>query len=248
MKRALITVLLIYILPQIVRTQTDSKFELQIGFAFSQFPTKDKNYSSSEIETINISPSISPLLGISKSWSIKNHLHLNAGLQVHKTGTKKYSLHQDLLGTQVEYYEIWEYLRMYKICIPIAIGYSFKGGSNKPLIYMGFRPNFIFSGGIDDKSHTHYRIDNRYAGIEDDYSETKTLLDPHKKLMNQYLIGFSSPIGKRIIIDLNYNIGNNYYETTYFFRGNHSTYTSTYKTSIPSSDFIISLHYKIFKH
>ena len=248
MKNTLFIILLLLCnFPQIIFAQNDSKFELKFGVAFSQFPASYKQISLSEIETIRINPAISTLVGISKSWSITNHLELNTGLDIHKTGTKKYSLQQDLLGTIIDYTETWEYLRMYKICFPVTMSYAFKIWYFRPLIYTGFRPNFIFSGGIDYKYHSHYRIDNRYSGVEDTYSETGTLLDPHKKLMTQYIIGFSLPLGKHIIIDLNYNLGYNYYETVYTVRGNYSTYTYTRKTSIPSCDYTISLHYKFLK-
>jgi hypothetical protein len=56
---------------------------------------------------------------------------------------------------------------------------------------------------------------------------------PPKRFVNQYTLGLSTELGQHIKINLNYNIGHNDY----------NDFRSTFKTSIPSSDYIIIVQY-----
>jgi len=164
-------------------------------------------------------------------------------LQYHLTGTKSYYLVQDLSGAILDYSETQENLKIHKICLPQTLGYVFKLGKLQPSFYLGMTPNFIFSCSIDHKQHNHYRISNQYPGVEDDYYETKILLNP-QKLITQFCVGFSTSMGQHFKINLNYNLGHNYYTNRITYNGNYSHYTYTENISIPSSDYIVSMQYK----
>jgi hypothetical protein len=243
--KGLVFIFILSLIPQFGLTQTVSKFGLELGVSFSQFTSKDNWSSIYDLETTRVRPLMSPLIGISREWRISEHFQFNSGLQYHMTGTRTYILDKDISGAFVEYTETWENLKMHKICLPLTIGYVFRLGKLKPTFYIGVTPNYIFSLSLEFHDHSHYRINNQYGGAEDTYTESGSFsLNPHRKLMNQFTTGFSTPIGQHIKINLNYNAGHNYYSVTSTIHGMHSSHTITEKTSIPGSDYIITLQYK----
>ena len=241
----LIFIIILSIIPQTGLTQPVSKIGLELGLSFSQFPTKDNWSSIYDLETTRIKPLISPLIGISREWVVSKHIKFNSGLIYHMTGTRSYILDQNISGAIVEYTETWENLKMHKICLPLTIGYVFRLGKLQPSLYLGITPNYIFSLSMEVHDHSHYRIDNKYGGAEDTYSESgRFSLNPHKNLMNQFTLGFSTPLGQHIKIDLNYNAGHNYYSVTNTVHGMHSSYNIIEKIYIPGSDYMITMQYK----
>jgi hypothetical protein len=241
----LIFFIILSIIPRSGITQPVSKLGLEIGVTFSQFTTKDNWSSIYDLETTRVNPLISSLIGISREWVILKHIKFNSGLEYHMTGTRSYILDQNISGAIVDYTETWENLKMHKICLPLTLGYVFTLGKLQPSFYLGITPNYIFSLSMESHDHTHYRIDNQYGGAEDSYSESgRFSLNPHKKLMNQFTIGFSSPIGQHFKIYFNYNAGHNYYTVTSVVQGMHSSHSITDKIYIPGSDYIIGMQYK----
>jgi hypothetical protein len=244
--KGLVLVYILSIIPQIGISQSLSKFGLEVGISFSQFTVKD--YEKPKlfwIETSKISPLISPLIGISREWKILNHFQFKSGLQFHNTGTRTYLM--DKYDNGIGYSETWENIRIYKICLPLVFEYLFKIGELQPSVYLGMRPNFIVSGSENSNYHSHYKIDERDAGFEDEYYEDQAFLNPHKRLMNQYLIGISTAVGKHFKINLSYNLGHNYSTTEYTYHGMYTSHIITEKKTIPSSDYIVSMIYKFNK-
>jgi hypothetical protein len=56
------------------------------------------------------------------------------------------------------------------------------------------------------------------------------------------------PIGQDLKVSLSYNLGHNYYTNTYWVRGNYSQVPYDVKTSIKSSDYILSIQYDLINH
>lgn len=221
---------------------------LETGITFSQFRTENAISQYGETITTTINPVISPLIGISKYRPLTKHLQITAGLQYQMDGKKSYS-YTDYTAT-TSYSEEWGIIKMHKLCLPVTFGYLFNSGKLKPYLYLGVRPNIILSGNIYYKYHGIVVYPDRNEPVD---SENKqNLFDrneyyiPPKRILNQFSFGFSTSISQRIKINFNYNIGYNYYKNIYVFKGNYSTYTWSEKTSIPASDYVISVKYIIY--
>ena len=226
-------------------SQTTSNFGLEAGITFSQFPDENIVYESYETRTTKINPIISPLIGISKNWQLRKHIKFTTGLQYHMAGYKSYCFTD---YTATEYYsEDWETFKMHKLCTPLTLGYVFKLGKIKPAFYLGVRPNIILSGNIYSKYHSIIvypdRIDNMDIEDERNLFEENEHYVPPKRVFNQLSFGLSTLIGQYFTVNLNCNIGHNYYTSMGVIRGNHSSYTWSENTSIPGSDYVICIQY-----
>jgi hypothetical protein len=219
---------------QIGMTQPVHIIDLDIGITFSQFPTRGEWTSFHEVGT---DPLLRPIIGISKEWTLKKHLQLASGLQYQMAGTKYHEL---------IFYGQWEegtfvYYKLQKLCFPLTLGYIFKIGTLKPSCYLGVRPNLILSAKMDDIS-TDTQMGPHWSN-----QHRNDLFDyyiPPKRFVNQFTLGLSTELGQHIKINLNYNIGHNDYTdftTNTFITG--ATHSHIIKTSIPSSDYIISVQY-----
>lgn len=217
----------ILLFSQITMAQTVSTLGLELGLTFSQFPKREvMDFQNGTNMKININPLIGPLIGISKKWILSKHFNLTTGIQYQMAG-RKYHTYEQAYNISSS-----ENLIINKICMPIDLGYGFKIGKIKPSFYIGVRPNIWLSA---KRSYGGEFVENLFAK---NYG-----YKPPKKLVCQVTTGFSSPIGQHLQIKINFNYGYNYYVTTSTYHGNHSHFTITQKTSITSSDYIISAIY-----
>jgi hypothetical protein len=216
----------ILVFSQITMAQTVSTFGLELGITFSQFPKWE--YQDMANTKITDNPLPGPLIGISKKWILSKHFHFTSGLQYQMAG-RRYHIYN-----KANNYPYFDNLTIHKICIPLDLGFGFKIGRFKPSFYLGLRPNIWLSAKETDMNYKW----NLFDTIEgtDGYK-------PPKRLLCQFSTGFSSPIGQHFQIKINFNYGYNYYVTTSEYQGNHSHFTFTQKTSIASSDYIISVVY-----
>ena len=146
------------------------------------------------------------------------------------------------------YSQAWETLRMHKFCLPVSLGYLFRLRNFQPFLYLGLRPNLILSGSTYSKFHEIIVLS---PGDQNsiDYNDKQNIFDkneyyvPPKRIYIQYSVGLSTSISRRLKININYNIGHNYYTSIFISRGNYSTYSWREKISIPGSDYVISIRY-----
>ena len=244
--RNLLKILLfLSITPQSGISQSRFPIGLELGITVSQFHTKNVVYESWETSTTKTDPIICPLIGISKEWPLKKHLQITTGLQYQMTGYKSYC-YTDFTAT--EYYsEEWETFKMHKLCFPLSLGYQFKLSKIKPSFYLGLRPNINISGNIYSKYHSIIIYPDRIENMDIEnglnlFDKTEYFIPP-KRIINQFCFGLSTSIRQHIKIDINYNIGYNYYKEIFVSRGMRSTYTWSEKTSIPSCDYAITIQY-----
>ena len=117
--KGLIFFIILSIIPGIGLAQSVSKFGMEFGMSFSQFPTKNVISSPYDLETTRINPIISPLVGISDEWMIFKHIQFVSGLQYHMNGTRSYMLLQYNNDASFGYSEIWENLKTQQICLSL---------------------------------------------------------------------------------------------------------------------------------
>jgi|WetSurMetagenome_2_1015567.scaffolds.fasta_scaffold00276_20 hypothetical protein len=226
-------------------SQSKSPFGFELGVTFSQFKMENTDYQSWETLTTEINPVISPLITISKYWLLTKHLQIITGLQYQMAGNRSYS-YSDYTAT-TSYSEEWGTLKMHKLCLPLTFGYLFNSGKLKPFLYLGVRPNILLSGHIYSKYHGVIAYPDRNENI--DYENEQNIFEkneffiPPKRIFNQFSVGLSTSINQHIRINLNYNLGHNYYKNIFVSRGNYSTYTWSEKTSIPGCDYVIGMQY-----
>jgi hypothetical protein len=212
----LVTAFLVF--SQLGFAQHVSTLGLELGITFSQFPKLKDWGNANTISTDNPMPG--PLIGISNKWVLSKHFYLTFGFQYQMAG-RRYHIYD-----KVDNYSFSDNLTIHKICIPLDLGFGFKFGKFKPSFYLGLRPNIWLSA---KKNNDGYK-QNLFQKGSDDYK-------PPKRLLCQLSTGFSCPVGHHLQINVNFNYGNNYYVTTSWY------HHIKLKTSISSSDYIISLIY-----
>jgi hypothetical protein len=232
----------ILVFSQITMAQTVSTLGLELGISFSQFPRHEVyDFQNGRFQKIKINPFIGPLIGISKNWILSRHLRLTSGLQYQIAGRRYHSYERS--QNQYDKSDYWENLTIHKVCMPLILGYVFKVGKIKPSFYLGVRPNGLLSAkeyyAFQNYDGSRYEVrENLFHKIDgvDDYK-------PPKRLLCHVSTGLSSPIGQHLQININFNYGHNYFVTTSWYQGNYSHYPIIQKTSIVSSDYIISVVY-----
>jgi len=242
-------ILLLLLIPsQFGYSQSKSQIGLELGITFSQFKTGNSITQYGETITTTINPVFSPLIAISKDWTLTKHLQIITGLQYQMTGKRSYS-YTDYAAT-TSYIKEWETLKMNKICLPITFGYLFNLGKFQPFLYLGVRPNLILNGSIYSKLNE--LVVDMNSGIVNniDFSNKQNIFDkdehfvPPKRIFNQISFGLSNSIGQHIKININYTFGHNSYENMgYIHRANGTSYLWSERTSIPSCDYVISVLY-----
>lgn len=226
---------------QIAVAQTVSTLGLELGISFSRFPKHETGVIlNNGFYKIKDNPLPGPLIGISKYWNLSKHLQLTSGLQYQIAGTRYHYYQRS--GNPYDKNDSWINLTIHKICIPLDLGYGFKIGKIRPYLYLGVRPNIWLSA----KEYNGYEnYDGIRAGGKENLFDNNFGSDykPPKRLVFQYSIGLTTPIGQHIKINLSYNIGHNYSKDLYVYHGNHSNFSYPVKKSIISSDYIISVVY-----
>jgi hypothetical protein len=221
---------------------------LELGFSFSQFPSKSLyvTWQISDSTETRTNPIVSPVIGISSKLHLFNNFKVIIGLNYQLSGTKSYSYSHwtDPNIYPSSYFKYWQNLKIHKITMPVGLGFEFNFKQIKPMIFIETKPNFILSAKKFEKSyHSQWTepIENKtnlFTKITD--------YEPPKRLINQISIGVAASIGKNTSINLNYSLGHNYYANTHW-GGSHRQIPYYSKTSIPSSDFIISIQYNLRK-
>lgn len=251
--RRLIIYFFLLNLSKISIAQNVSIVGLELGISFSQFPDYSNWDEIAKSGKIDINPLISPLLGISKDWTIFKNLQITCGAQYQMSGYRKYEFTKYTWPVDIEYSENWEKIKIHKLCVPIVLGYKFKVNKVSPSIYIGARSNYILYANRYYKRHVHYEPDRPPTVPQDDYSEAKMNLlkyrfhnvdpyvhyNPPKRLLLQLCVGVSTSIGQRIEINLSYNLG--HYSYTWDYDYGYGAFTET--TVLPGSDYILSFQY-----
>ena len=242
-------ILFLLLIPsKIAVSQSKSQIGLELGISFSQFKTGNVISQYGETKTTTINPVLSPLIAISRDWTLTKHLQIITGLQYQMTGKKSYS-YTDITATS-SYIKEWETLKMHKLCLPITFGYLFNLGKFQPFLYLGVRPNLILNGSIYSKFHE--LVVDMNSGIVNniDFSNKQNIFDkdehfvPPKRIFNQISFGLSTSIGQHIKFNINYTFGHNSYENKgNIYRANGTSYLWSERTSIPSCDYVISVLY-----
>jgi hypothetical protein len=237
-------------IPQFGISQPISPVGFELGISISQFHTENVIYESWETRTAKTNSIISPLIGISKEWLLRNHFQIKTELQYQMAGYKSYCL-TDYVITD-DYSEDWEILKIHKFCFPLTLGYQFKLYKIKPTLYLGVRPNLIVSGKINRKHHSIITRPDRIDYEDQEYdlslfNKDGFYLNPPKRIFNQFCFGFSSSIGQRYKIDFNYSIGYNYYELIHTSTGNYGNITWSEKKPMPGCDYILVMRYLLVK-
>jgi hypothetical protein len=229
-----------------VISQSKSQVGIELGIAFSQFKTGNEISQYGETTTTTIKPVISPLIGISKDWPLTKHLRIITGLQFQMTGKRSYTY--TYFPMTASYSKEWQTIKMHKLCLPVLLGYEFRIGNFKPSLYLGLRPNILLAGSTYWKFHEIVVLS---PGDENsiDFNESQNVFEkneyyiPPKRIFNQFCVGLSMSINQNFKININYNMGHNYYTSIFVEHGNYSTYSWREKISIPSSDCVISINY-----
>jgi hypothetical protein len=243
----LLKILFLVLIPsQFAISQSKSTVGIELGIAFSQFKTGNDISQYGEIANTTIKPVFSPLIGVSKDWQLTKHLRIITGLQYLMTGKRSYTY--TYYPVSASYSQEWETIKLHKLSLPVALGYEFKLGNFQPFLYLGLRPNILLAGSKYSKFHEIVVLS---PGDENsiDFNDRQNVFEkneyyiPPKRIFLQYCLGLSTSISRHLKININYNIGHNYYTNIIVVRGNYSTYSWREKISIPSSDYLISIKY-----
>jgi len=223
---------------------------VEVGLSFSQFPSKNTvvTWQISDSTVTKTNPLIGPLIGISTKFHLTECFKINFGFIYQLTGTKTYSYSQSTASNiyPVSFFKDWLDLKIHKVCIPIVLGFEFNYNKIRPMIFVGTKPNFIISTTLHEKSF-HSQWTEPIKTTTNLFSK-KVDYQPPKRIINQLSFGFMIPIGQNLKVSLSYNLGHNYYTNTYWVRGNYSRVPYDVKTSIKSSDYILSIQYDLIKH
>jgi len=242
-------ILFLLLIPsKIAVSQSKSQIGLELGISFSQFKTGNVISQYGETITTSINPVFSPLIGISKDWTLTKHLQIITGLQYQMTGKRSYNY--TYITITSSYIKEWETLKMHKLCLPITFGYLFNLGKFQPFLYLGVRPNLILNGNNYSKFYEHGVDMNSGIVNNSDFIIKQNIFvkDEHfvppKRIFNQISFGLSNSIGQHIKFNINYTFGHNSYENNgNIYRANGTSYLWSERTSIPSCDYVISVLY-----
>lgn len=229
---------LFLVISQISYTQAVSSIGFEAGITFSQFPRWHfEDMANTKITDL---PLPGPLIGISKKWILSKHFLLTSGLQYQLAGSR-YNMFEKAIN-----YSYSENLTINKICIPLNLGLVFNIEKFRPSLFLGIRPDILLSAKRSAFSVSYKSVTNLYKeplGVSG--------YKPPKRLLCQLSTGFSFQAGHHLQINVSFNYGNNYYliSTTHYSvatsipNGTFISYSVTDKTSIASSDYIISIVY-----
>lgn len=245
------TILFVMIIPINGISQNKIFPYLEFGFNFSQFPSKNLvvNWQISDSTETKTNPLIGPVIGISFKLHLLKNLKMLYGLNYQISGTKTYSYSHwtDPHIYPSSFFKYWQTLKIHKVTLPIALGYEFNLQNIRPMILIGIKPNLFLSAKSFEKSY-HSQWTESIKTTTNLFTEKTTNYQPPKRIITQLSFGFITSFGQNLAVNLSYNLGHNYYTTTYWI---HSGMTSTtpvkVKTSINSSDYLVTLRYNFIK-
>jgi hypothetical protein len=250
-------------LSYLVTGQKIPQIGIEAGVTFAQSADKNNRteyYSefvttgaSSQLSFVtNPTPGI--MFGTTSTWKFLNKLSLSSGLQFKNVNTIYHIT--GLITSDIIRWNINEWVKekLYKLSIPVTLGYTFNTGRIKPSIYFGTSFNYYLNGRINQKtSNTYYSFYDSQT-TNDTFNETINPFERSgeyfksaRKFVNQLIIRLSTAVGKNLSVNFGYNIGlNNSCKNTYMSRGNYSTSYSYKYTRIANSDLTVSISYNIF--
>jgi len=209
---ALITFLIT--IPKMAWSQTNFNYGPELGISISQFSSKNEYNIESRGDRITEKkmPIVSPVVGFKGQVIIRSHLQLTGSLQYQKIG-ERYRYHRDgnnLLYGGTYTSDEWKNQTFQKLCLPLTLGYLFKTGKQQSSIFVGIRPNLLFSGNyyyktkLDDHSDNSKDFSTVYEFNPLQSDETEI---PAKRFRNQLLIGASTGINQSLKMILSFSIG-----------------------------------------
>jgi hypothetical protein len=246
-KRKFITCFIAIMTPTLGMSQNKLIPSLEVGLSCSQFPSKNTvvTWQISDSTITKKSPLIGPLIGISTNFHLTERFKIIFGFNYELTGTKTYSYTQSTAPNilPISYFKDWQKLIIHKVCIPIEIGFEFNCKNIRPMIFVGTKPNILISAKLHEKSfHSQW---TESVKTNTNLFSKKADYQPPQRIINQFNFGFMIPIGQNLKVSLSYNLGHNYFSDTYWVRGISSRVGYDVKTSIKSSEYILSILYKI---
>jgi hypothetical protein len=248
-KEKIISCCIAVIIPTCGISQNKLIPSVELGLSFSQFPSKNTivTWQISDSTVVTTKPVLGPSIGISAKLHLTEHLKFIFGCSYQLTGTKTYSYSQSTESHvyPVSFFKDWLDLKIHKVCVPVTLGYEFNLKKIKPIVFLGVKPNLILSAKLHEKSF-HSQWTEPVETTTNLFSE-KADYRPPKRIINQLSFGFIISIRQNLKVNLSYNLGHNHFVNTYWIRGNYSRVPSDVKTSIKSSDYILSLQYDFIK-
>lgn len=223
---------------------------IEIGISISQFPSKNATvtWQISDSTETKTNPLIGPVIGFSTMFHLSKNIYSMLGLNYQISGTKTYS-YSHWIDPNIypsSYFKNWQNLKIHKICVPITLGYEFNLKKMSPIVLLGINPNLVLSAKLYEKSfHSQW---TEPIETTTNLLSKKVDYQPPKRIIYQLIFGFMIPIGQNTKVSLSYSLGHNYYINTYWVRGNYSRVPYDVKTSIKSSDYILSIQYDLIKH
>lgn len=209
----LLTLITLTNFSQVGQAQTNFKYGVELGFAFSQFP-KSNSYiiqTRNDKVTGTTIPLLSPLIGLKTELTIKKHIQFGAGFQYQITG-ERYHYHRDgndLLYGATYRTDVWENQTFQKLCLPLTAGLTIKIWKIQPTIFIGYRVNYFLSGKYYSKSVFDHDDSSRDITSEIEFNplDRNEIEVTVKHLQRQFLYGFSNSIGQHLKISVTVNSG-----------------------------------------
>jgi hypothetical protein len=199
-------------------------------------------------------PTLGLLIGITAEWKIRKNSNLISGLQFQNVNTRYHIIGTipNILGKWN--FEEWGKEKLYKMSIPVTLGYTFNTGRIKPSVNMGVSFNYYLLGKINQKINNSFFsfFDSQTTNWTSDetinpFKADEEYFDSAKRFVTQMIVRLSIDIGKNLSINAGCNIGlNNSCKNTYMYRGNYSISYSYKYTRIANSDLTVSISYNIF--
>lgn len=250
-KIRIMTIFFIMIIPINGISQNKIFPSLELGFTFSQFPSKDLvvTWQISDSSETRTNPLVGPVIGISSNLHLRNKLQLIYGFNYQVSGTKIYSYSHwtDPNIYPSSFFKYWQTLKIHKLTLPIALGYEIKLKKISPMIFLGIKPNLLISAKSSEKSY-HSQWTESIKTNTNLFTEKTSEYTPPKRIINQLSFGFRTSLGRNLAANFSYNLGHNYFVSTYWVHTGMTSMTPfKEKTQITCSDYLVTLQYNLIK-
>lgn len=230
---------------------------IEAGATFAQSADKDNRteyytgyvYTGTTTQISSIThPTLGFLIGTTAEWKIRKKISLISGLQFQNINTI-YIITGSI--TDVQDYSNFEERgteKLYKLSVPVTLGYILKTGKIRPSINLGAGFSYYLLGKISQKySWSNQNTNWTSEELINPFKPDEEYFDSAKRFVTQLIIRLSIAVGKYLSINAGCNIGlNNSCKFTTMIRGNYSTSYSYRYTRISNSDFTFSICYNIF--
>lgn len=242
-----------------INAQKMPQIGIEAGATFAQSADKDNRneYYAGFMLTGTTSqfsfvthPTLGFLIGTSAEWKICEKINLISGLQFQNINTI-----YNITGSMPEVGGYWNFEergteKLYKLSVPVTLGYILKTGKIRPSINLGAGFSYYLNGQISQKvNYSWTNLNDNLISEEliNPFKPDEEYFDSAKRFVTQMIIRLSVAVGEYLSINAGCNIGlNNSCKFTTMFRGNYSTSYSYKYTRISNSDFKVSICYNIF--